>query len=244
MSRLLRLDLAHLVISPARLVPLVAAASLIVVAGLPTTTETLVDFMPQTVSQPLYVKLLAFIHRDAQMRELSARLVGEARDTEDKADRILRWTSASIRPTPSGMPIIDDHPYNVIIRGYGQPDQAADVFSTLAAYAGMPGGLTYSKRPDGRNFYAFAIVRIDGADRVFDVRGGRALRHPDGRLATVTELRADPGSLAHLPAPASADGVPYPVLIAHLESGPHRRATQHMLLSRILDELGERIPRW
>lgn len=223
---------------------MVAVIALVAVGSLPTTGETMIDFVPRTVTQPLYVKALGFVLRDAEMRDLSARVVGEARAPEEKAERILRWANANVRPTPAGMPVVDDHPYNIVVRGYGQADQAADVFANVAAYAGMPGGVVFSRRPDGRNYYAFAMVRIGDGDVIFDVREGRSFRDRSGRLATVAQLRADPSLLDGLPPPAAANGVPYPVLIAALDSGPHRRATQQMVLWRILDELGRRIPHW
>lgn len=222
---------------------LVLGAVLVSIASLPSNTEMLVDFEPVTITQPLYVKAIAFVDRDMQMRELTARIIEGARSDDERAERILLWTAANVRPTPPGMPIVDDHPYNVMIRGYGQTDQAADVFATLAAYAGMPGGLTYSVRPDGRHHYAFAVLRVDGYDAVFDVREGRSLRRADGRLASVAELRADPSMVSALPPPAGANGVPYSTLIERLDPGPHRRATQHMVLWRLLDALG-RVFRW
>ncbi|MDE3102003.1 MAG: hypothetical protein KGJ98_07165 [Chloroflexota bacterium] len=215
----------------------------VAVALQPSTTEVYVDFQPRPVTQPLYAKLLAFIDRDVQMRELSDRIVGDATEPEEKALRILHWTAANIRPTPPGMPIVDDHPYFIVVRGYGQADQATDVFANLAAYQGMTGGLVYSKRSDGRNYYALAVIRIDGADRVFDVREDRALRAPDGRLATLDELRADPSMLEGLPAPAAANGATYPVLIRTLESGTIRRPSNQMPLSRIIDEIGRLLHR-
>lgn len=224
-------------------IALVVAAVLVAVAEQPSTTEVYVDFKPQPVTQPLYAKVLAFVDRDVEMRLLSERIVGDARDDEEKAERILRWTAANIRPTPPGMPIVDDHPYGIVVRGYGQADQAADVFANLAAYAGMPGGLVYSKRPNGSNYYAFGVIRIAAADRVFDVREGRALRRRDGALATVEELKADPSMLDGLPAPAAANGATYRVLIASLESGTIRRPSNQMPLSRILDEFGKLIRR-
>jgi hypothetical protein len=217
----------------------IVSIALVIVAVQPTTSEVYIDFEPATITQPLYAKVLAFVDRDVQMRQLAARVVGDAVDAEEKAERILRWTHTNIRPTPPGMPIVDDHVLNIVIRGYGQIDQGADVFANLATYAGMPGGLVYSKRPDGRNHYAFGVIRIDGADRVFDVREGRALRDRDGRLASVAELRADPSMLRDLPPPAGANGVPYPVLVASLETGTIRRPSNQMPVSRLMDELAK-----
>ena len=57
---------------------------------------------------------------------------------------IFIWTCENIRKQPDGLPVIDDHVWHIIIRGYGEPDQSSDVFTTLCNYAGI------------RAFYALA----------------------------------------------------------------------------------------
>lgn len=222
---------------------LALTGALSVVANAPVTTNVMVDFVPDTVTQPFYAKAIAFLDRDIQMRQLAGRIVGDATVAEDKADRIMRWTAAHIRPTPRGMPIVDDHPYNIVIRGYGEPDQAADVFANLAGYVGMPGGVVFSRARDGSALYAFALIEIDGAGRVFDVRETRALRNGGGELATIEELRREPAGLDRLPAPAAAHGTSYRTLIEGLDSAPHRLGSDQMTLSRLLSEISRLLRR-
>ncbi len=212
--------------------------ALAAIANLPSTTQGMVNFVPQTVTQPLYAKAIAFLDRDIQMRQLAARVVGDTTDPSEKAERILRWTTANVRPTPAGMPVVDDHPYNIVVRGYGEYDQAADVFANLAGYSGLPGGLVFSRTADGSALYAFGLLEIAGKKRIFDVREGRALRNKDGSLASLDELRANPTLLDGLPAPSAANGVPYRVLIDRLEASPHRLPSDQMPLSRLLSEIG------
>lgn len=213
------------------------ALGMFAAANMPTTSSVMIDFVPRTVAQPLYAKVIAFLDRDIQMRQLSAAVVGDAGDPEQKADRILVWTAANVHPTPRGMPVVDDHPYSIVIRGYGEPDQAADVFANLAGYAGLPGGLVFSRAPDGSVLYAFAVLEINGADRVFDVRESRALRDRTGALASLDSLRADPSLLDALPAPSAARGVRYPALIQGLEAAPHRSPLDQMPLERLMNEI-------
>lgn len=215
----------------------VLMVALVMVANTPTTTNVLVDYAPRPVTQPLYAKAIAFIDRDIQMRQLAERVVGDAKDDVEKAERVLRWTNANVRPTPSGMPTVDDHPYNTVVRGYGDADQAADVFANLAAYSGMSGGLVLSRGTDGSMLYAFAVLRIGGAERLFDVREGFAFRDRNGGLASVDDLRADPSLLSGLAAPRGPRGITYLTLIERLEPGPHRRPTDQMLFSRLLLEV-------
>ncbi len=188
------------------IVALLAVAALSV-SNMPSTTNVLVDYAPQTVTQPLYAKAISFIDRDIQMRQLAGRVVGDAAGAEEKAERIMSWTNANIRRRPSALPAIDDHPYNTIVRGYGDVDQMADVFANIAAYAGIDGGLVRSVGDDGSMLYAFAVLRIDSADRLFDVAEGRAFRDRSGALAAVEDLPVGP-SIGRRPrvAPAGTRG--------------------------------------
>lgn len=221
----------------------VAVVIVVAVANLPTTSQVMVDFVPRTVTQPLYAKAIAFIDRDIQMRLLAASVVGDARDDHDRVDRILTWTRQSIRPTPAGMAVVDDHPYHIIVRGYGEPDQAADVLANLAGYAGIPGGLVFSRAPDGSALYSFAVLEVDGSTEIVDVREGRILSDRDGRIRSVDQLKADPALLDWLPAPSAAHGVTYRVLIERLETAPHRSPSDQMPWSRLLREVRRIIDR-
>ncbi|MBI4347193.1 MAG: hypothetical protein HY553_10085 [Elusimicrobia bacterium] len=217
--------------------------AIVVVANAPTTTSVFVDYRPEPVTQPLYAKVISFFHRDIQMRQLADRIAGDARGPREKAERLLRWTNANVRRTPAGMPVVDDHPYHIVVRGYGEPDQAADVFANLAAYAGIDGGLVRSVAENGSILYAFAVLEIDGAQRLFDVREGHAFRDRNGALASVDELRRDLTLVDGLRPPSEARGVPYAALISRLEAGPHRRPSDQMPLSRLLNELGRILSR-
>lgn len=209
----------------------------VAVASVPTTTNILVNYRPEPVTQPLYAKAISFLDRDIQMRQLAWRIVGDTRDESERADRILRWTNANVRPRPAGLPAVDDHPYNTIVRGYGDVDQAADAFANLAAYAGLPGGLVLSRGRDGSMLYAFAVLEIAGVERLFDVREGLAFRDRTGDLASVDALRKDRSLLSGLPLPREARGLSYVALVEGLDAGPHRRPTDQMPLSRLVNEV-------
>ncbi len=215
----------------------VATALLALVGHLPTTTRILVDYQPQSYTLPLYAKAMEFVSRDVEMRGVAERVAGAIPDSEGRASALLDWTHEHVRPVPAGFPVVDDHPYNIVVRGYGTYDQAADVFANLCAYVGIPGGLVFSRDERGGALYAFAVEQIGGAPRVFDVREGRALRDRDGRLASLDGLRSDPALLPDLPPPAEAHGVSYSRLLARLDSGPHRDPYDQMLLSRPLNAL-------
>jgi hypothetical protein len=64
-------------------------------------------------------------------------ILGGTKDDNAKAIKILDWVKANLRKNPIGLPIIDDHPFSIIIRGYGVGDQFEDVFTILCTYAGL-----------------------------------------------------------------------------------------------------------
>lgn len=73
-------------------------------------------------------------HRDLK------RMVAEASQGETDPQRrvlnLLEWTRKTVRPVPPGLPVIDDHIPYVVLRRYGAEYQLAEVFTTLAFYAG------------------------------------------------------------------------------------------------------------
>lgn len=215
----------------------VILGAVVLVANIPTTTRIGIDNREQIFAMPLYQKLVAFVHRDLQMRALSARVVGDATGAEEKALKILEWAAREVRPVPAGFPVVDDHPLHIVIRGYGSYDQAADVFANLAAYAGVRAKFVFCRDPEGRALYAFGLAEIDGAWRPFDVREGRVFRLPSGALASVDDLRADPSLSAALPPPRESAGVPYPILFRSLDIAEGRSIADQMLWERLQHEV-------
>jgi hypothetical protein len=163
--------------------------ALVIVASMPTTARVGVDYEIHERSLPLYQKAIAFLHRDIEMRATAASIVGDTADPEERALKLLEWTARNVRPVPPGFPVIDDHPYSIVLRGYGTDDQAATVLANLAAYSGLPALRAFA--PNGTGGHrAFVAIAIDGDWRIFDARGV-AFRSPDGRLASATAMKID-----------------------------------------------------
>ncbi|MBM4419992.1 MAG: hypothetical protein FJ034_00090 [Chloroflexi bacterium] len=221
-------------------VVIAAAAVLVVVASLPTTTSVGVDFKVSTYQIPLYEKAIMFVSRDLQLRRVASQAVaGAGESQEDRALSILRWVHGNVRPQPPGLPVVDDHTLNVVIRGYGNSDQAADVFATLVGYQGISGALAFARRPDGGVVHAVAYAQVDGDWRVFDVRGGFPLRDGAGRLASLDQLRAFPELTRTLASPEGAGGIAYPEIVKLLPNPPGAsRSDDQTPFGRLLAELG------
>lgn len=144
------------------------------------------------VRMPLYLKLLAYVHRDLEFRNLSRKLAGGIQDREAKILALFEWTRKHVRPIPKGFPAIDDHVWDIIVRGYGSQDQAADVFATLSAYAGIPAHFRFVCAPKKNGCVGVAFVQLpNGSFGLFDPHYGVVVRHPDGRLASIEEVSSD-----------------------------------------------------
>ncbi len=201
-------------------------AALVILAGMaafglwglsaPMTTRQGVNFQISTYHIPGYVKAIDFLHRHYQYEDLARRVAGHQPTEEARAMALYAWTTEHIRPTPKGWPIVDDHILNIMIRGYGVPDQMADVFTTLATYAGLPAFMqTLNTKREGLEL---AFVRIDGEWRVFDVANHYVFRDEAGRLLSIAALRRDPWLAARTTGPRMVAGVPYPEYFTLLDT--------------------------
>ncbi|HPM43368.1 MAG TPA: hypothetical protein PLV52_06020, partial [Candidatus Omnitrophota bacterium] len=101
------------------------------------TTRKGIDYNVSTIKIPLYLKALDFIDRHYNYVQLTKNIIDGSKDEQEKALRIYIWVGMNIKKNPAGMPVVDDHPLNIVIRGYGVEDQFEDVFTILCTYAGL-----------------------------------------------------------------------------------------------------------
>ena len=165
------------------LVGLVTA--LVTVACWPTTRSVGVNHVVSTQQLPLWAKATDFVDRDANLASAARAILGGVSGEAAKADTAFAWTRANIRPVPAGFPIVDDHVWHIMVRGYGQDDQRADVFTTLLAYDGIP---AYWMMIGTQPRIALSYARVDGLWRVYDVSNGIVFKNAGGALATPDEL--------------------------------------------------------
>ena len=162
----------------------------------PAMTRQGVNYRVTAHAIPWHIKALEFYLRDAHYRRLASEITHGSATSEARALAILRWTRERIRPTPDGWPVIDDHIDHIIIRGHGEDDQIADVFTTLATYAGLPAFWKIVRARAGDQVLVLAFVRVDGRWTVWDVRRGFVFTRADGTLASIEELRTTPALVA------------------------------------------------
>jgi len=100
------------------------------------TTRSDINYQVSTRRLTLFEKTVDFVSRDLQGRRMAREIAGDAADPETRLVEIFAWTVTHVQPTPQGFPIVDDHVLHTIIRGYGTPDQQAEVLALLANSSG------------------------------------------------------------------------------------------------------------
>lgn len=118
---------------------------------------------------PLYVKACGFIYRDYQYGALAKEITSGITGDKDKITAIYEWTVKNIKRHPAGFDIKDDHIWDIIARSYGSSDQQADVFTTLASYAGYEAFWAIADPKDGKKPLVLSFVSMKGEWYMFDV---------------------------------------------------------------------------
>ena len=96
-----------------------------------------IDFEVKEYKIPLYLKIYSFLDRHFHYKYLAQTITDSLNSDEEKIISIFNWVQKNIKQQPKGLAIVDDHPLNIIIRGYGADDQFEDVFTLLCNYAGI-----------------------------------------------------------------------------------------------------------
>jgi hypothetical protein len=144
------------------------------------------------VRMPLYVKWTQFLARHYEYERIAREITRRCLTDEEKVLAILEWTRANVRQgAPQGMPLVDDHILNIIIRGYGTSDQLQDVFTTLCFYAGMPAFWDKAYDKAHKVWYPISYVRLNGRWRVFDAYYGKYFKNSKGEIASVEDMISD-----------------------------------------------------
>jgi hypothetical protein len=189
-------------------------------ANVPVTTEQGVNFEVSTHRLPLYVKTFEFLDRDAQYRQLAHEITHAARSDEDRVLAVFNWTARRIQRAPEGWPVIDDHILNIIIRGYGTSDQRADVFATLATYAGVPAFWRVVKAPGTRDGVILTFVHLGRRWVVMDIANGFMFRNVRGELADADDFAAGRATLPAAAGSLMTGPTPYAQVFTQLRMPP------------------------
>ncbi|MDD5436995.1 MAG: transglutaminase-like domain-containing protein [Candidatus Omnitrophica bacterium] len=228
-----------------RFVPILIGLGLIFAFGIVMNTEVSirqgVNGRVHEIRMPLYIKAMEFLSRHYEYQRIAKEITKGCDTEEKKVLAILRWTHENIKLTPPGMPVVDDHILNIIIRGYGEIDQSQDVFTTLCSYSGIPAFWSQVYTKDHRTWYPFSFVKLGGKWRVFDSYYGTYFRMKNGEIASVEDIIADKSIIEES---VSSDrwhnGVPYKEFCYNLKpvSGLKTlRSEKQMALKRVFYEV-------
>ncbi len=166
------------------------------------TTKQGIDFRVREIRLPLYLKALDYLDRHCNYIQLVRTITSGVKDEDAKVLKILDWVHVNIRQTPRGFPIVDDHPMNIIIRGYGAGDQLEDIFTILCYYAGTRAFYVYIKNSKGSRF-PVSFVKLRRGWSPMSAYFGTYIKK-EGRLATLKDISDDPSLIA--PIAAGIDG--------------------------------------
>ncbi len=189
-------------------------------ANLPLTTRQGFNFEVSTHRLPLYLKAFEFLDRDAQYRQLAGEITQGAASDQARVVAVFDWTARRIQPAPDGWPVVDDHILNIIIRGYGLGDQRADVFATLATYAGVPAFWQRVKAPGTEDGVILTFVRVDGRWTVADVANGFLFRNDRGELAGADDFASHRVIMPAAAASLRLGSTPYSQVLTQLRTPP------------------------
>lgn len=145
------------------------------VLNLPLTTKQGIDGVLTVKRIPLYVKACGFFYRDYQYFDLAREITRGITDDNSRVKAIYEWTVQNIKRQPSDLPVIDDHIWDIIVRRYGTSDQMADVFTTLASYAGYEAFWDKGRLSDTGKNIILSFVKIGGTWYIFDIDNKRYL---------------------------------------------------------------------
>lgn len=177
---------------------LIAAAALAGILNIEVSIRQGRDYKIYTVKMPLYLKLLDFYDRHYNYIRLEREITAGAKTAEEKALRILKWTYKNIRTAPEGYPIIDDHVWSIIVRGYGVGDQFSDVFTTLCNYSGIEAFFSARYAKDRRRQMSISFCRLNAGWAIFDPYNGVYFRNSEGSIATFDDIKREDWSAVYI----------------------------------------------
>ncbi|MDD5421799.1 MAG: hypothetical protein WC592_01315 [Candidatus Omnitrophota bacterium] len=170
-----------------------------------------IDGKTRRITMPLYVKWIEFLSRHYEYDRIAKEVASSRRTDAEKALAIFKWTGDSIKKVPQGMPVVDDHIYNIIVRGYGTDSQSQDVFTTLCSYAHVPAFWERVYYNDRKSMFIMSFVKLNGKWAIFDSYNGTYFMTADGKIATIDDMSGkDFGD-------SSYRGVPFSELKQELE---------------------------
>lgn len=213
--------------------------SIIFLLNIEVSTLQGINYEVRTLKIPLYLKLLDFFDRHFNYKQLVKEIIKDAESDDEKVMRIFEWTYQNIRKAPEGFPIIDDHVWYIIIRGYGVQDQLQDVFTMLCNYSGIKAFFASVYSQDRMHGIPLSFVYLEGRWTVFDAYEGVYFKDSSGAFANIETIKANNYSLCSLENKPELN-VDYNIYVNNLSSVKHAnlsRSNTQSPLNRLLFEI-------
>lgn len=199
-----------------------------------------VDYKHYSIQIPLYLKILDFFDRYYNYRELANRIVKGANSDEEKVIKIFTWTHHNIRKVPKELPVVDDHVWHIIVRGYGVQDQSQDVFTALCNISGIDAFFSAVYINDRSGVIILSFVKIEEKWYVFDAYRGVYFTDKQGRLADIDTTKKE-RLIVTLDEQPDIDYAPYLENLPTIKDIGLNRSNLQSPLKRLLYEFKKRI---
>ncbi|PIQ89649.1 MAG: hypothetical protein COV72_02205 [Candidatus Omnitrophica bacterium CG11_big_fil_rev_8_21_14_0_20_42_13] len=165
-------------------------SGLFLVLNIKVTTRQGIDYKVSVIEIPLYLKILNFYDRHFNYKWLVERIIKDKPAEADKIMALFSWVNEHIKTQPRELPVIDDHVWHIIVRGYGEGDQPSDVFTTFCNYAGFDAFFYRLGNKDRTRRITVSLVKIKDKWYVFEPRSGAYFIAKNGRFASIEEISA------------------------------------------------------
>jgi hypothetical protein len=176
-----------------------------------TITQQGINYEVTSIKIPLYLKLHNFFDRHLNYQWTVDKIVNDRMTDQQKAEAIFTWTIQHIVRQPPQLPIIDDHPWHIIVRGYGVEDQMADVFAVLSNYAGLKSFILRCDGIDGSDpgYISLGAVFFDGAWHLCDPYRQTIFLNDQNKWASTSELTTSGWKVKNMGSSAKHDETIY-----------------------------------
>ena len=221
------------------LIVAVALTAVIAMLNISVTTRQGVDFNVHTIRIPLYLKMLDFFDRHYNYKQLVKEIIKDERDEQKKVIKILSWVHSNIKKQPDSLPVIDDHVWHIIVRGYGIIDQSNDVFTTLCNYAGVDAFYALMYAQDRTQKIPLSFVKVKGRWTIFDPYRGIYFKDKKDNLAEIKVIKSKDFIIENIGKEASPDYKGYFNNLLTIKEIGLKRANIQSPLRRLMYEMSK-----
>jgi TolA-binding protein len=134
------------------------------------------------------------LYREVSYQYLADRLTSGASSDAERAVRLFDFVHGQVNVV--GAPVVDDNPWNDLVRGIGWCDQQSWDLATLLSKQGIHARFAMLRTASGVSPHTVAEVKLGERWALFDPLNGLYYRKPDGTFATLEEVTGEPALIA------------------------------------------------